>query len=138
MATDAAVGAKPTLILLGKPLCSVCEVTSRMLAALESEFDLKRVNILSLFAKDGAVTVLGMGVYRLITEITEFFGNEYVLLLKYDAALKAMAAVDIRRFVVVAQIDEKKVDMDQLREAILSAKFNVWPVAAPSSSSLRR
>lgn len=109
-----------------------------MLAALESEFDLKRVNILSLFAKDGAVTVLGMGVYRLITEITEFFGNEYVLLLKYDAALKAMAAVDIRRFVVVAQIDEKKVDLDQLREAILSAKFNVWPVAAPSSSSLRR
>ncbi|WZD65905.1 glutaredoxin-like protein [Bovine papular stomatitis virus] len=138
MATDAAVGAKPTLILLGKPLCSVCEVTSRMLSPLESEFDLKRVNILSLFAKDGAVTVLGMGVYRLITEITEFFGNEYVLLLKYDAALKAMAAVDIRRFVVVAQIDEKKVDMDQLREAILSAKFNVWPVITPSSSSLRR
>ncbi|ASC55598.1 glutaredoxin-like protein [Seal parapoxvirus] len=139
MTTDAAAGAKPTLILLGKPLCSVCDVTSRMMERLEGEFDVKRVNILSLFSKEGAVSVLGMGVYKLITEITEYFGNEYVLLLKYDAASKSMAAVDIRKFVVVAQIDEKKVDIDQLRAAIMSARFNAWPVIAPSSSvSLRR
>lgn len=109
-----------------------------MMEKLEHEFDVKRVNILSLFAKDGAVAVLGMGVYRLITEITEFFGNEYVMLLKYDNDTKVMAAVDIRRFVMVAQIDEKKVDISQLREAILEAKFNVWPVGAPSAFSLRR
>ncbi|ADY76769.1 PP100 [Orf virus] len=135
MASDASpAAAKLTLILLGKPLCSVCEVTRRMLARLEGEMELKCVNILSLFAKDGAVNVLGMGVYRLITEVTEHFGNEYVLLLKYDSVAKTMAAVDIRSFVVVAQIDEKKVDIDQLRDAILSAKPGVWPVGQPSSS----
>ncbi len=105
-----------------------------MLARLEGEMELKCVNILSLFAKDGAVNVLGMGVYRLITEVTEHFGNEYVLLLKYDQVANTMAAVDIRSFVVVAQIDDKKVDIDQLRDAILSAKPGVWPVGQPSSS----
>lgn len=108
-----------------------------MVSRLESEYRIQRVNILSLFSKEGAVSVLGMGVYTVITEITEFFGNEYVLLLKYDPVAKAMAAVDIRKFVLVAQIDETRVDLDQLRAAVQSAKFNAWPIAASSSSARR-
>nr|WNT71174.1 MAG: putative glutaredoxin 2 [Equine parapoxvirus] len=139
MTTGESCGAdrRDTLILLGKPLCSVCEIANRMVSRLESEYRIQRVNILSLFSKEGAVSVLGMGVYTVITEITEFFGNEYVLLLKYDPVAKAMAAVDIRKFVLVAQIDETRVDLDQLRAAVQSAKFNAWPIAASSSSARR-
>ncbi|AWU47098.1 Glutaredoxin-like protein [Sea otter poxvirus] len=116
-----------TLILIGKPLCSVCEMASELLKKIEGNYNVLRVNIMSLFSKDGAVSVLGMGIYGLITALTEYFGNDYVLLLKYSPERKECAYVPFKQFIVVAQIDKDAIDYKELSRVIEDSKYGEWP-----------
>ncbi|QGN68055.1 glutaredoxin-like protein [Equine molluscum contagiosum-like virus] len=118
---------KEVLILLGKPLCPVCALANTLLSRLEGKYDLLRVNILSLFSRKAVTDVLGMRTYDLVSSLTEFFGNEYVMVLKFDPETKALAYVPFKEYLVVAQIDAAAVDYAQLEAAVDSAQYGVWP-----------
>ncbi|QHG62613.1 glutaredoxin-like protein [Cetacean poxvirus 1] len=113
-----------TLILLGKPMCERCERVSKMLKQLECKYTVKRVNILSLFEKDGIIHVLGMKMYELITSLGEKFGDEYVLLLKYNPETQEMGLVkDFKRFAYICQIDASVINYMDLNNTIENSRY---------------
>ncbi len=118
---------KTTLILLGKPLCPICELASNLLTNLENQYDILRVNILSFFSKNGPVGILGMRTYGLVNGLTTFFGNENVLLLKYDPETEEMGYVPFKKFIVVGQLNSEYVDYDELRYEIEKSPYGEWP-----------
>ncbi|ANS71142.1 glutaredoxin-like protein [Pteropox virus] len=115
-----------TLILIGKPLCGICELASELLKKIEGNYNVLRINIMSLFSKEGAVRVLGMDVYSLITELTEYFSTDYVLLLKYSPEKNECAYVPFKQFIVVAQIDKDAVNYKEMQKVIESASYGDW------------
>lgn len=118
---------RDVLILLGKPLCPVCTLANTILSRLEDRYSIIRVNLISLFTKKSVVNVLGMRTYDLVHALTEFFGNEYVLLLKMNPETGDIAHVPIKEFLVVGQISMDAIDYDQLNRSIEQAPFGVWP-----------
>uniref|UniRef100_A0AAU7E212 Glutaredoxin-2 n=1 Tax=Rousettus bat poxvirus TaxID=3141933 RepID=A0AAU7E212_9POXV len=118
---------RDVLILVGKPLCPVCTLANTIVSKLENRYDITRVNLISLFTKKTVADVLGMGTYDLVHALSEFFGNEYVLLLKMRPDTGEMAYVPFKEYLVVGQISMDAVDYEQLTRSIEGAPFGVWP-----------
>ncbi|CCD83230.1 glutaredoxin-2 protein [Squirrelpox virus] len=119
---------KPTLLLFGKSLCHVCELASDILAKLEPEYKVLRIDMLSFFSKESlALEILGMRMYTLATAMMEHFGQEYVLLLKYNPETQECGYVPFKPYVVVGKIDAERIDFEALRSDIDSAPYNEWP-----------
>ncbi|AAC55187.1 MC059L [Molluscum contagiosum virus subtype 1] len=118
---------KDVLLLLGKPLCPVCALANTILSHLEDKYPILRVNILSLFTKKNVVDVLGMRTYELVSALMEFFGGEYVMVLKMQPDTGEVAFVPFKEYLVVGQISMDALDYDQLERSVEDAPYGVWP-----------
>ncbi|ARE67322.1 SWPV2-ORF099 [Shearwaterpox virus] len=118
---------KETIILFGKPACSLCKISNDILTnkKISDKYTVVRVNILSFFKDPKVVEVLGMNkFYELINTIGKKLGNEYVLLFKYDEDSGQMAHVPFRKYVVIANMSYDAIDYDQLLKDIESSRYN--------------
>ncbi|QRI42818.1 putative glutaredoxin 2, virion morphogenesis [Cheloniid poxvirus 1] len=123
---------KETIILFGKPACSLCKISNDILSdkRIADRYTLIRVNILSFFKDPKVVEILGMNkFYELINTIGKTLGNEYVLLFKYNEENCQMAYVPFKKYVVIGNMSYDAIDFDQLVKDIESSKYNEFVTA---------
>ncbi|ARE67603.1 SWPV1-093 [Shearwaterpox virus] len=118
---------KETIILFGKPACSLCKISNDILSdkRITDKYTLVRVNILSFFKDPKVVEVLGMNkFYELINTVGKKLGNEYVLLFKYNEDNHQMAYVPFKKYVVIGNMSYDAIDFNQLISDIESSRYN--------------
>ncbi|ATI21161.1 glutaredoxin-like protein [Eastern grey kangaroopox virus] len=118
---------KDVIILFGKSLCPLCRTANDILTSQKmiNKHDIIRVNILSFFSDSRVVEVLGMnGAYEMIAAVTEYFGRDYVLVLKYNPETQNMGVIPFRKYIVIGQMSPESVDYEQLARDIASAPYN--------------
>ncbi|AYP74223.1 glutaredoxin-like protein [Fowlpox virus] len=123
---------KETIILFGKPACSLCKISNDILSdkRIADRYTLIRVNILSFFKDPKVVEILGMNkFYELINTIGKTLGNEYVLLFKYNEENGQMAYVPFKKYVVIGNMSYDAIDFNQLVKDIESSKYNEFITA---------
>ncbi|QHR82592.1 glutaredoxin protein [Brazilian porcupinepox virus 1] len=119
---------KTTLILLGKPLCAICETVSELMKKLENDYDILRVNLLSFFSKNGQIKELGTDKGSIfINNFFKYLTYIPVSVFKYNPETDKIAFVDISNFLNSALIDISFVNIDELKKTIEESPYDVWP-----------